>query len=67
MDTNTFNAVFWSFFITSTIGFILGLAKMAYKSKCKEVSCGCIKIIRDVESEIEIDELQPNPQPESAK
>ena len=67
MDTNTFNAVFWSFFITSTIGFILGLAKMAYKSKCKEVSCCCIKIIRDVESEIEIDELQPSPQPESAK
>ena len=67
MDTNTFNAVFWSFFITSTIGFILGLAKMAYKSKCKEVSCCCIKIIRDIESEIEIDELQPSPQPESAK
>ncbi len=67
MDTNTFNAVFWSFLITSTIGFILGLAKMAYKSKCKEVSCGCMKIIRDIESEIEIDELQPSPQPESAK
>jgi hypothetical protein len=67
MDTNTFNAVFWSFFITSTIGFILGLAKMAYKSKCKEVSCCCIKIIRDIESEIEIDELQPSPHPESAK
>ena len=65
MDTNTFNAVFWSFFITSTIGFILGLAKMAYKSKCKEVSCCCIKIIRDIESEIEIDELQPSPHPES--
>jgi hypothetical protein len=33
---------------------------MAYKSKCKEISCGCIKIVRDVESEIEIDELQPS-------
>ena len=49
MDTQTFDAVFWSFFITSTIGFLLGLTKMAYKSKCKEVSCCCIKIIRDVE------------------
>lgn len=58
MDTQTFDAVFWSFFITSTIGFLLGLTKMAYKSKCKEVSCCCIKIIRDVESEIEIDEIQ---------
>ena len=60
MDTTTFDAVFWTFFITSTIGLILGLTKMAYKSKCKEISCGCIKIVRDVESEIEIDELQPS-------
>ena len=58
MDTETFDAVFWSFFITSTIGFILGLTKMAYKSKCKEVTCGCVKIVRDVESEIEFDEIQ---------
>ena len=58
MDTETFDAVFWSFFITSSIGFLLGLTKMAYKSKCKEVSCCCVKIIRDVESEIEIDEIQ---------
>ena len=58
MDTQTFDAVFWSFFITSTIGFLLGLTKMAYKSKCKEVSCCCIKIVRDVESEIELDEIQ---------
>ena len=60
MDTTTFDAVFWTFFITSTIGLILGLTRMAYKSKCKEISCGCIKIVRDVESEIEIDELQPS-------
>ena len=58
MDTETFDAAFWSFFITSTIGFILGLTKMAYKSKCKEVTCGCVKIVRDVESEIEFDEIQ---------
>ena len=58
MDTETFDAVFWSFFITSSIGFFLGLTKMAYKSKCKEVSCCCVKIIRDVESEIEFDEIQ---------
>ena len=58
MDTQTFDAVFWSFFITSTIAFLLGLTKMAYKSKCKEVSCCCINIVRDVESEIEFDEIQ---------
>ena len=51
MDTNIFDAVFWSFFITSMVGFILKCASMAYKSKCKEVSFCCIKIVRDVETE----------------
>ena len=51
MDTTTFDAVFWSFFITSGIGLIIALSKMAYKSKCKEVSCCCIKIVRDIASE----------------
>ena len=46
-----FSEVFYTFLITSLIGFVVALAKMAYKSKCKEVSCCCIKIIRDVESE----------------
>jgi hypothetical protein len=57
MNEQVFDAVFWSFFITSSIGLILGMTKMAYKSKCKEVSCCCIKIIRDVENEVAIDEL----------
>ena len=43
--------VFWTFFITSIIGLILKSISMAYKSKCKEVTCCCIKIIRDVETE----------------
>lgn len=43
--------VFWTFLITSCIGLIIGLARMAYKSKCKEVSCCCIKIVRDIEAE----------------
>ena len=51
MDTNTFDAVFWSFFITSSVGLIIALTKMAYKSKCKEVSCCCIKIVRDIDTE----------------
>ena len=53
MDTIVFDAVFWSFFITTIIGFLLKMTSMAYKSKCKEVSCCCIKIIRDTEAEIE--------------
>lgn len=43
--------VFLSFFITSIIGLIIALARMAYKSKCKEVSFCCFKIIRDTETE----------------
>ena len=43
--------VFWSFFLTTTTGFIFGLVKVLAKSKCKTFSvCGC-KIERDVEME----------------
>ena len=51
MNTTVFGAVFWSFFITSIIGCLLKIFSMAYKSKCKEVSFCCIKVIRDVELE----------------
>jgi hypothetical protein len=48
--------VFWSFFLTSVIGCLLGIFKMIYKSKCKKCSlCGII-IERDVEIEEKIDE-----------
>ena len=43
--------VFWTFFITSIIGLIVGVARMCYKSKCKEVSTCCFKIVRDTETE----------------
>jgi len=43
--------VFWGMFITTMVGLLLGLARMAYKSKCKEVSCCCLRIVRDVEAE----------------
>ena len=58
MDTGIFDAVFWSFFITSVIGFILKCASMAYKSKCKEVQFCCFKIIRDVEAEEKEEEFR---------
>ena len=50
--------VFWSFFLTSTIGCILGLVKMLYKSKCKRCSICGISVERDVELEEKIDELE---------
>lgn len=46
-----FDAVFWSFFITSVVGLLLKCGNMAYKSKCKEVDICCIKIIRDTDTE----------------
>jgi hypothetical protein len=67
MDTNVFDAVFWSFFITSSIGFILGFTKMLYKSKCKEINCFGIKISRDTEAEEKIDELEIERHPEEKK
>jgi hypothetical protein len=65
MDTNVFDAVFWSFFITSSIGFLLAFTKMIYKSKCKEISCCGIKITRDTEAEEKIDELEIERHPET--
>jgi hypothetical protein len=58
MDTNVFNAVFWSFFITSMVGLTLKCASLAYKSKCKEVSCCCIKIVRDTDTEEKEEEFR---------
>jgi len=48
--------VFYSFFITSVIGFLVVISRMMYKSKCREFSFCCFKIIRDVNLEAEIDE-----------
>jgi hypothetical protein len=48
--------VFWSFFITSIVGFLVVVGRMLYKSKCKEFSFCCFKIVRDVNLEAEIDE-----------
>ena len=63
MDTTIFDAVFWSFFITTMVGFILKCMSMAYKSKCKEVDICCIKIVRDVELEEKEEEFRINHHP----
>jgi hypothetical protein len=43
--------VFWIAFVSSTTALVLGIARMAYKSKCTTVDCCCIKIVRDVQTE----------------
>ena len=67
MDSSIFDAVFWSFFITSSIGLIIGLVKIASKSKCSECSiCGCY-IKRNIELELEEERIElaarPPPSP----
>ena len=49
---------FWVAFLTTMTGFVLKLVSMAYKSKCKSCKMCCIEIIRDVEAEVELDEMR---------
>ncbi len=43
--------VFYVGLYTSLMAFLLAVGNVLYKSKCKEVSCCCIKIVRDTETE----------------
>ena len=51
--------VFWTGLYSSLIGFLLALGSQCYKSKCSQVDICCIKIVRDVEGEEELDIQQP--------
>jgi len=53
----TFDGTFWITMAGLIFGFLGIIVKMAYRSKCKEMSCLCFKIVRDTENEIELDEL----------
>jgi hypothetical protein len=47
----TLSETFWIAFVATASGFLLKLASMAYKSKCKECYFCGISIKRDVELE----------------
>lgn len=51
--------VFWVAFVTTVSGLVIKLASLAYRSKCKECSVCCIKVIRDTESEV-ISDIEMN-------
>ena len=53
-----FSEVFFTGLYSSLIGFLLAMGAQCYKSKCREVNFCCIKIIRDVEGEEELDRPQ---------
>lgn len=50
-----FSEVFYTGLYTSLMAFILGLCQYFYKSKCSQIDICCIKIIRDINVEEEID------------
>jgi len=50
-----FSEVFWTGLYTASGALILAIFNQCYKSKCKSIDICCIKIIRDVEVEEEID------------
>ena len=47
--------VFYTFLITSVVGFILALGRICYKSKCSSIDLCCVKIVRNVEVELKED------------
>ena len=57
--------VFWTFLTTSCFGFLLAVARMMYKSKCKDIKCGCLRIERDVDVEQQELEFQTIHRPPS--
>ncbi len=47
---------------SALMGFILAISAQCYRSKCREVKICCIRIIKDVEGEEELDiQIPQNP------
>ena len=55
-----FTETFYVGLYSALMGFVLAIGAQCYKSKCKEVNFCCIKIVRDVEGEEQLDRT-PNP------
>jgi len=50
--------VFWVAFISTASGLLIKLCSMAYKSKCKEATICCLKIVRDTDAEEKEEEFR---------
>lgn len=52
--------VFYTFVITSAIGFLVACLRMCYKSKCETIEVGLsgVRIVRDTAGEEHLDEIQ---------
>ena len=56
-----FSEVFFTGLYSSLIGFLIAIGAQCYKSKCKQVDVCCIKIIRDIDTEEQLDRQPTNP------
>ena len=56
-----FTETFFVGLYSALMGFVLAISAQCYRSKCREVNFCCIKIIRDVEGEEELDIQQQRP------
>jgi hypothetical protein len=50
-----FTETFFVGLYSALMGFVLAIMAQCYRSKCKEVSFCCVKIIRDTTAEEELD------------
>ena len=59
MYTETFFVGLYS----ALMGFVLAVINLLYRSKCKEVDICCIKVVRDIqiEEELDLQQIRPNP------
>lgn len=63
VPTSDLTGSFWIGMGTMTFAFLGICLKYAYKSKCREVACCCIRIIRDTEDETKEDLAELAAQP----
>jgi Flp pilus assembly protein protease CpaA len=58
-----FTETFFVGLYSALMGFVLAVINLLYRSKCKEVDICCIKVIRDIqiEEELDLQQIRPNP------
>ena len=58
-----FTEKFYVGLYSALMGFVLAVINQLYKSKCSEVDICCIKIVRDIQVEEQLDaqQIRPNP------
>ena len=58
-----FTETFFVGLYSALMGFVLAVINLLYRSKCKEVDICCIKIVRDIriEEELDLQQIRPNP------